>query len=178
MLTKQFINLLVSKAFWAKIAQKKLENKISLSGNKKIDLYQALNNINQVSGWPRKWTPWIIAWKKSGGSYQDSFLSPFFQKSDLFCNNIKATEYNTRISTQLLLQYHNYYPFREKIWILLWKLPLSNKEKEITWKFLTNSMATGKKTHHYKNISCSFCDLPEFDKQYLISQCYLAKKIL
>ena len=34
----------------------------------------------------------------------------------------------------------------------------------------------GKKTRYYRNISCSFCNTPEFDRQHLISHCYLAKK--
>ena len=61
LLSKQFINLLTSKAFWAGNARKMLEYKTKLQPNKKIDLYQALNNINEVYGWPRKWIPWIKA---------------------------------------------------------------------------------------------------------------------
>ena len=168
----------IPKAFWAKNARKILEVRTKSSSNKKIDLYQALNNIDQVSGWLRKWIPWIAAWKRSKGSYQDSFLSSFFQKNDFYCNNINATEYNTKVGTLLLLRYHNKYPFRTKIWNLLWKLPINNKEKEIIWKFLTNSIATGRRTRFYRTISCSFCDLPDFDRQHLVSECYIAKKTI
>ena len=136
-----------------------------------------MNNINNSSGWPRKWLPWMTAWKRSKGSYQDSYSSPFFLKKDLFCDNINALEYTTKKGREILYQHKTIYSLDKKSWLLLWKLPVNNREKEITWKFLTNSIASSKRTRHYLDIHCNNCNSPEFNRQHLIADCSLSKKV-
>ena len=180
-LTRQFLNLLTSKALWAITARSTLETNLVVKSNntiQKINLYQALSNIISTTGWPRKWLPWIMAWKRSKGQYQDSYSSPFFQLKDFYIGETNATKYTLKNGHYTIAQNSSPYLIDKNLWILLWKLPFNNKEKEITWKFLTNSVASTRRMHFYQNISCIFCNSSNFDRQHLLSECTISKKIL
>ena len=170
-LTKQCITLFTSKSLWATNARSLLEKNLKSRSSRKLDLFQALENINSTLGWPRKWIPWIAAWRKSGGSFQDSFTSPYICKSDLYINNINATVFTVRKGIKILQKPTRQHSLNEKLWFLLWKLPLDNKKKEIVWKFLSNAFASGERLKRFNPISCPFCNLQDFNRTHFLATC-------
>ena len=177
-LTKVFIELLTSNALWAKVARQQIDDNLQNKGKPKRDLYHALENTNNTRGWPRKWAKWIKAWKDLGGTFIDSFTSPFIQKKDLYVNDKPVTEFSTKVGLKLLKDNNQAFILSEKQWHLVWNLPIANIQKELFWKFIHNSIPTGNRVRHFADSSCPFCDQLEYNRDHLLINCWFSKTII
>jgi len=66
----------------------------------------------------------------------------------------------------------------EKQWFLLWKIPLTNNQKELFWRFCLNSYPTGERIKFFSNGSCPFCKKINYDRNHMLFECRISNRII
>jgi len=146
-----FIKLLTSNNCWAKTERELI--RVELQNKKNITAIKALNEVPVKNrAWPEYWKPFIIAWKRIGGSInQDVDMWPC-EPEDIKVANVPGNEYtvqkgvaflkNKSLSTAIQKQENNN-GVNSDLWRWSKIKWVNNKRKDIFWRYCHKSLPLG-----------------------------------